>query len=370
MTRILFLIPTLMHGGAEKVLVNLVNNLDQTKYDITLYSIFDGGVNKQFLHKNIHYQSKFKKVFRGNSQLMKLFSTKFLYKYFIKEEYDILVSYLEGPAARIISGCTHPKTKKIAWIHSDTQTVKLASVGFRNIAEAQKLYNQFDHIVGVSKSVVNSFKKALQPTVPVHVLYNVNETEKIRLLAGENTPYQFPENTLKICSVGKIMSNKGFDRLLEVHARLLKEGFLHQINILGIGEDQPQLEKKIKELECANSFKLLGFHKNPYQYMSKCDLYVCASHREGFSTAVTEALILGLPAVSTNCSGAHELLGENNEYGIVTDNSTEGLYKGLKEMISNPKRLEHYTRQAQLRGGFFSTENTLQAIDEFFDSLS
>lgn len=370
MTKVLFLIPTLMHGGAEKVLVNLVNNLDQKKYDITLYSIFDGGVNKQFLNKNIHYQSKFKTVFRGNSQLMKLLSPKLLYNYFIKEDYDILVSYLEGPAARIISGCTNPKTKKIAWIHSDTLTESLAAVGFRNFSEAQKLYNKFDHIVGVSESVVTSFKNTVQPTGPLHVLYNVNETEKIRLLARENIPYQFPPNILNICSVGKITSNKGFDRLLEVHHQLMKEGFSHQINILGIGEDQAQLEKRIKELGLANSFKLLGFHKNPYQFMRKCDLYVCASHREGFSTAVTEALILSLPVISTNCSGAHELLGENNEYGIVTENSKEGLYKGLKEMISNPKKLPHYTRQAKLRGDFFSTENTVQATDEFFDSLS
>lgn len=369
MTRILFLIPTLMHGGAEKVLVNLVNNLNPKKYDITLYSIFDGGVNKQFLNKNIRYKSKFKKVFRGNSQLMKLLSPKLLYKYFIKEEYDILVSYLEGPAARIISGCTNPKIKKVAWIHCDMLNENLASVGFRNLSEAQIGYNQFDQMVGVSKNVVSSFQKMLQPKVPLQVLYNVNETEKIRMLSRENGAYQFSENRITICSVGKLSPNKGFDRLLEVHDRLMKEGFLHQINILGIGEDQGKLENRIKELGLEDSFKLMGFHKNPYQYMSKCDLYVCASHREGFSTAVTEALILGIPVVSTNCSGAHELLGDNNEYGIVTENSTDGIYSGLKEILANPEKLHFYTQQAKLRGDFFSTENTVRAIEQFFDSL-
>ena len=369
MTKILFLIPSLMHGGAEKVLVNLVNNLDQNKYYITLYCIFDEGVNKQFLNKNVKYRSKFKKVFRGNSQLMKLFSPKFLYQYFIKEDYDILVSYLEGPAARIISGCTNPKTKKVAWIHSDMLNENLASVGFRNLAEAQTGYNQFDRIVGVSKSVVNSFQKMLQRQVPLQVLYNVNETEKIRLLSRKNHVDLFPENKITICSAGKLSANKGFDRLLEVHDRLMKEGLLHQINILGIGEDQAKLEKRIKELDFEDSFKLVGFHKNPYQYMIKCDLYVCASHREGFSTAVTEALILGIPVVSTNCSGAHELLGENNDFGIVTENSTDGIYSGLKEMLTNPEKLKFYTQQAKLRGDFFSTENTVRAIDHFFDSL-
>jgi len=369
MPKILFLIPTLMHGGAEKVLVNLVNNLDTTKYDITLYSIFDGGVNKEFLNKNIKYQSKFEKVFRGNSQLMKLFSPKFLYQFFIKEEYDILVSFLEGPAARIISGCTNPKTKKIAWIHTDFLTENLASIGFRNFREAQILYNQFNQIIGVSKSVTNSFEKILQPNVPVCVRYNVNETEQIRHIALQKLEKPFLKNILNICSVGKITNNKGFDRLLEVHKKLMEEGLSHQIYILGIGEDQQQLEKRIIELGLENSFKLLGFHKNPYQYMSKCDLYVCSSYREGFSTAVTEALILGLPVVSTNCSGAQELLGENNEYGIVTENSTDGIYLGLKEMLANPEKLKFYKEQAKKRGHLFSKKNTVKAVDEFFDSL-
>ena len=369
MTKILFLIPTLMHGGAEKVLVNLVNNLDSEKYDITLYSIFDGGVNKEFLKSHVKYQFKFKKVFRGNSQLMKLFSPKFLYRFFIKEEYDLVVSFLEGPAARIISGCNNPKTKKIAWIHSDMLTQNLAAVGFRNFAEAQKLYNKFDQIAGVSKNVIHSFKKIFNPKVPLQVLYNVNETENIQQLALGRVAYQFPENIVNICSVGKITSNKGFDRLLEAHQKLLEAGLPNQIHILGIGADQPQLGKRIKELGVEHSFKLLGFHKDPYQYMSRCDLYVCASHREGFSTAVTEALILGIPVLSTEVSGAKELLGENNEYGTVTENSTKGIYEGLKTLLMHPEQLVHYKKQAVLRGKEFSKEKTVKAVEQLFDSL-
>ena len=150
---------------------------------------------------------------------------------------------------------------------------------------------------------------------------------------------------------------------------MLNEGFPHQINILGIGEDQTSLEKRIAELGVESSFKLLGFHKNPYRYMTQCDLYVCASHREGFSTAVTEALILGIPVVSTHCSGAKELLGENNEFGIVTENSTDGIYWGLKEMLSNPEKLKFYTNQAKIRGSFFSKEFTVKAVENLLDEL-
>ncbi|MDP2452523.1 MULTISPECIES: glycosyltransferase [unclassified Kaistella] len=369
MTKILFLIPTLMHGGAEKVLVNLANNLDPTKYDVTLYSIFDEGINKQFLQSHVKYRSRFNKVFRGNSLLMKLFSPKVLYRFFIKENYDIVVSYLEGPAARIISGCENPEIQKIAWIHIELNNEKEASVGFISVNSARKAYEKFDRIVAVSETVGECFKKNMTTKVPLQVLYNTNETDQIRKLGLEPVENVFEKEILQVCSVAKIAAPKGFDRLLIAHKQLMDEGLPHHINILGIGPEQEKLEKKAKELGVSESFRFLGFHQNPYQYVSKCDLYVCSSHTEGFSTAVSEALILGIPVVSTNCSGALEMLGENNEYGIVTENSTEGIYQGMKQMLSDRTLLDHYRSQAKLRGSFFSTANTVKAVENLLDEI-
>lgn len=358
-----------MHGGAEKVLVNLVNNLHQEKYDITLFSIFDEGVNKDFLKPHIKYQYQFKKIFRGNSQLMKLFSPKFLYRFMIKEHYDIAIAYLEGPAARIISGCANPKTKKIAWIHTEFTDKQKAKIGFRTLSDAKKSYEKFDNVIAVSKNVAENFQKFITKKNPLKILYNTNETELIKLLSQEPTEIEFDKETLQICSLGKIIDVKGFDRLLEVHKKLIDEGYKHYINILGIGEEKAKLEKRVKELGVEKTFRFLGFHKNPYKLLSKNDLYICSSRREGFSTAVTEALVLGIPVVSTHCSGAKELLGENNEYGIVTENSTEGIYEGLKTMLSDENKLKYYKKQAEWRGSFFSKENTVKAVEEFLDSL-
>ena len=116
MKKILFFIHDLGQGGAEKVLVNLVNNMDQTKFDITVLSLFGGGVNEQFLKKSIRYQTVFSKVFPGNSHIMKLCTPKQLHRLFVKENYDIEVSYLEGPTARIISGCPKKETKLVSYI--------------------------------------------------------------------------------------------------------------------------------------------------------------------------------------------------------------------------------------------------------------
>lgn len=84
---------------------------------------------------------------------------------------------------------------------------------------------------------------------------------------------------------------------------------------------------------------------------------------------MTEALIVGTPVVSTCCSGARELLGSSNEYGIVTENTEEGIYCGMKRMLSEDGLLQHYREQAAVRGRFFSREKTVAAVENMFDEL-
>ena len=369
--RILFLIPNLAHGGAERVLVNLVNNLDKTRYDVTVQTLFDLGINKQYLNPDVRYISGWKRQPCGNSHFLKLFPATWLYRRLIHEKYDVVVSYLEGPTARIISGCPDPNTKKVGWIHIELDSPKLAAVGFLNSAEAERHYNRYDQLVAVANSVRNCFTNSLNISVPMCVLYNTNETERIRLSAEllPDDPRFKSESYISVCSVAKLAHIKGFDRLINAHKRLLDEGLSHRVYILGIGEEQRFLEQKIKEYGIEDSFILLGFKDNPYQYVSRCDLYVCSSRREGFSTAVTEALIVGTPVVSTNCSGAKELLGEHDEYGLVVGNSEQGVYEGMKRMLSDPILLAHYKENAKERGSFFSRDQTVKAVEHMLDSL-
>ncbi len=370
MKKVLFFIPNLMHGGAEKVLVNLVNNLDKDKYDITLQTIFDEGVNKKYLNKNIKYKYIFKNLFRGSTTLFKIFKPEFLYRHLIKDEYDIVVSYLEGPTARIISSCPY-KSKKISWIHIEMTDTKKFSNGFRNLEETKECYSKFDKIICVSNNVKEEFFKVSRlDSNNMSVLYNTNETDYILEKSKESVDdINFDKNTINICSVGKIIDTKGYDRLARVHKRLKEENLNHRIYILGIGEDQKKIEKYLTDNNLQETFTFIGFRDNPYKYVSKCDLFVCSSLREGFSTAVTESLIVGTPVVSTLCSGAHELLGENNEYGIVVENSEDGIYEGLKTLLNNTDLLNYYKEKAKERGSLFSKENTVKAVENMIDSL-
>ena len=368
--KILFLIPNLKHGGAEKVLVNLVNNLDREKFDVTVQTLFDVGVHKAALRPHIRYRSVLKREFRGNNRFFQLFSPVFLWKSMVKERYDVAVSYLEGPTSRILSGCTDPNTRRVAWLHIELDSPRLASLGFRSVTEARKAYNGFDRIVAVSQNVRECFLRHVATDTPIEILYNTNETEQIRRKAEEPPEdVRFAHTVPAVCSVAKLMKTKGFDRLLHAHKRLLEEGYPHKVYILGIGEEQRSLEQKIREYGVEDSFVLLGFKENPYPYVSRCDLYVCSSRREGFSTAVTEALIVGTPVVSTDCSGARELLGEQDEYGLVVENSGDGVYRGLKRMLAEPELLAYYKKKAGERGSFFSREQTVRAAENMLEQL-
>lgn len=370
MKKILFFIPNLMHGGAEKVLVNLVNNLDKEKYDITLQTIFDVGVNKKYLNKTIKYKYVFKRLFRGSTTIFKLFSPKFLYKHLIRDEYDIVISYLEGPTARIISGCPYD-SKKVSWIHIEINDEEKFALGFRNCEEARRCYSKFDEIICVSNTVKQIFLETSRLNESkVDVLYNTNETDQIIEKSKEAVDdVVFDKNTVNICSVGKITGTKGYDRLARVHKRLIDEGLNHHIYILGIGEDEDKIKKYIKENNLQDTYILLGFRDNPYKYVAKCNLFVCSSLREGFSTAVTESLVVGIPVVSTLCSGAQELLGYNNEYGLVVENSEEGIYGGIKKLLEDRKLLAYYKEKASERGSFFTKEKTVKSVEDMIDSL-
>lgn len=366
---ILFFIPYLGHGGAEKVLVNMVNNLDKKKYRVTIQTIFNEGENRELLNNDINYVYRFSKPIRGYSHFLKLFSPRMLHSYFVKRNYDIEVAFLEGVSTRIISGCPCKNTKLISWVHCTFHNKAEACEGYRSFYEAQGCYSRFHRVVCVSKeveSVFNNFYAFQNKTITA---YNVNESSFIRDASKENAPKQiFNEEEFNICATGKIVEVKGFDRLACIQNKLIKKGYNTHIYILGIGEQQREIEKYIKECGLEDRWTFLGYKANPYSWMANSDLFVCSSRSEGLSTAVTEALIVGTPVITTEVSGMHELL-ENGKYGLIVNNDEEALFEGICSLIDNPDQLNYYKRQAGKRGNRFAKEQTISEIEEIFDAV-
>ena len=366
MKKILFLIHDLGQGGAEKVLVNLVNHMDRSKFDISLTVLFGGGVNEQFLAPDIHFSAVFPRMIPGNSKLMKLMTPRQLHRLCVKERYDIEVSYLEGPSARVISGCGDKDTRLVCWIHSTFSNMREAAASFRSDEEARKCYSRFDMIACVSRQVQQSFTDFFPDGAPTRVIYNTIDSDFIRQEARKTVAEDlFPDGEIALISVGSLKPVKAFDRLIRIHAELRENGYPVHTYLLGKGPDLEKLQDQVEKTGYGDTFTFLGYDSNPYKYMARSDLFVCCSLSEGFSTAVTEAVIVGTPVCTVDVSGMKEILGENNEWGVVTENSEEALYRGVKKLLDDPAMLATYQKKAAERGAYFHAAQTTQRAEIF-----
>lgn len=367
MIKVLFLVENLGGGGAEKVLVNLVNNMDKRKFDITVKTLFQGGVNSGRISTDVKYIEGNHRKIKGISKIVSFIPPSTLYKHYVgKEKYDVTIAYMTGIPAKVILGSPF---KKIAWLHGDFSCESgntLTVFGSKdNVAKA---YSQFNAVVGVSETINNSFAEFTGINKDLYVVYNTNEVNKIKELSKEPLP-KFNKGKLAVSTVGKINKIKGYKRLVTVTKRLFDEGLDFDLYIIGEGPEREEIEKYITDNNIADRVHLVGFKNNPYNYLSQSDVFICSSYSEGLSTATTEALIMGCAIVSTDVSGAKEILGQNNEYGLVVENSDEGLYKGMKELLSDEKAIISYKEKTKERAVFFSTESTVKQAEQLIEKV-
>lgn len=372
MKKILIMIPDLGGGGAEKVLVTLLNSLDYRKYDITLLCMFDGGANKKYLNKNINYSHYWKRSFRGNIHLLKIWRPHQLYKKMINKKYDIIISYMQGPTTRIVSGCPYPETKLINWVHNEVKDSDQFRSSYRSLEEMIDTYNKYDKMVFVSETAKTSFQNMYTMIeTPMEVKYNSVDNIKISELSMENiNETKYSNQKINLVSVGRFTQQKGYIRLINIINDAVKDGYTNlHLYLLGEGELEKKYKELIKNYRLEEYITLLGYQDNPHKYVKNADLFICSSYHEGFSTVVTESLIVGTPVITTLCSGMEELLGKNNEYGIITENSEEALFTGLKRLLDNPDIIQHYKLKALERGREFELKETVNEIEKMLDNI-
>ena len=365
MIKILFLIENITEGGAEKVLRTLVNNMDQSKFDITVHTLEQADA-AQYLAPGIRYKAINRARTPFGKKLLHNWvrlcaEAKWLYPLYIRDDYDIEVAYLECGPTKFLAGSTNKKAKKLAWVHCD-----LEKKGLENLEKVEAQYKKYNKVICVSRNVRDSFLRLFGGEPEVQVLYNVNDEEDIRTKAAAFSVTK--DAAVELVAVGRLTHQKGFDRLLDACTMLKKDGLDFRLRILGTGPDRERLEKQIAYNHLSDNVVLLGFQENPYPYIQAADVIVCSSRYEGMSTVVTEALILGKAIVTTPCTGMDELLGDS-EFGLITGDSVEGIYQGMKNMLETPELRAEYARKAAVRGRDFSKEKLVKQTEQFFEEL-
>ena len=139
------------------------------------------------------------------------------------------------------------------------------------------------------------------------------------------------------------------------------------IYLLGQGTEHDNLERLINDNGLNDTIHLLGFDRNPYKYISRMDLFVCSSHREGYSTATSEAVALGVPVLTTNCSGMDEIL-EDGKYGLIVENTDDALYQGLEQLVCNPDEIARYKEILKERPRV-TTLSLVAEYEKLFDTM-
>ena len=369
MKNILIIVPSLGGGGAEKVLITLLNNIDATLYNVELLIIFNSGIYFSELPPHV----KLSIVYPQNNSLCQKLDFSFYYKFncvlfeklsvvraLKRHRYDTIISFLEGRAVKAHSYIAARAKRNISWIHTDMVNNHYTN----DISMKQDLeryaYSLMDEVVFVSKESEQQFQKLGYSIKKSCVINNPIDSTKIKLYMNNSSNNR--RFTIVLC--GRLTSVKGYDRMIRVAKRLKDDGFSFQVNFIGEGEERGNLQQLINSLELDDCVSLLGFKKPPYSIMAKADLFVSTSFTEGYPVNICEALCLGLPVVATRCTGTTEILGENGEYGLVAEQNEDSIFECIKSMIIDGNLLESYKQKAMTASQKFSIEKTMGEIYE------
>ena len=369
MKKVLVVMPSLYNGGAERSLVNLLNEFPENKYKIDVLLFKREGIFLKQLPKNINvlktpYDLKklygnFKenglwifykiiskvisKIFTKNTREERGFRWKYFYGQRIKKlegKYDVAIAYISGEVLYYVDEKVNAD-KKIVWIHNDY-----------NSAQHPKKYDykhlkNMSNIVSISDSCVNILKEEFPEFKDrIVMLENITSSKVLEEKAKEFYPQEYDKKEYNFLSIGRLHPQKGFDMAIEAAYLLKQKGIRFKWFVIGNGELEDKLRNKIKEKKLENEFILLGIRENPYPYIKNCTLFIQTSLYEGKSVVLDEAKILNKPIVVTNYPTVKDQIISDKE-GIITEIDPNLIAEGISKILVNKniyQEIENYLK--------------------------
>ena len=378
--KILIRIGSLRHGGAEKVLVNFLKNLPPDKYEIDLLlNLYSGlyisevpaWVNLKYLIKGEMITTNRPKdipvkVCRVLYEKMFLWFPFLLYRFILKnKKYDVEIAAIHAMYKEILSS-PQKSSKKIIWVQNDIFNLK----GYTQ--EVIREFFRFNRILVISDKLRDGMyqlaKNEAEKASVIKIYNPIDRNDTLRKADVEIRDYPFSENLPTFVTVGTVYPQKGYDRLLNVHKKLIDEGLKHHLMIIGDGYDFDNIQDQLNKLGLQKTAKMLGFSSNPYPYLKKADFYIMSSRHEGFPTIIAEALILNKPVSATDISGIRDLL-QDGRLGNITPNSEEGIYEGMKKFLTYKNLAEDYKSQITQTELPFVLEKSVEHLQKIIDEV-
>ena len=347
--------------GVSRSAIAIANLLDEHGYDVTLVPLFR--IENKLLgtvNSGVHLQKVFGFYFHGFAQIVDLFPDSLLYWWIFKRHhYDLEIAFQKDLPIKIIGArCNDGKPRRLAWIHTYDEGLAL-----------RKQYERIGKVICVSKQNSDRLSKEL-PSVVSDYSYNPIDEQVIIEQSKESIDIKRPSDCPLFVSVGRHSPEKGYIRLLDIIARLRNEGYKMKLWLIGGGVQHDELIDHSNRLGLQDIVYFTGQTSNPHKYTVHGDIFVCSSYREGYSTACTESIMLGIPVITTNVGGSREII-EDSGAGIHCDIDDESLYKAIKKVLDNPILITKWKNVLETNKNKFSqrmrTQKLFKIVEEQID---
>ncbi|WP_300452427.1 glycosyltransferase [Fusobacterium sp.] len=364
-------------GGQEKMLIEFLNILDSTKYEVLLLIEENKGKNNDYIDeipKWVDYKFLTSEKLMEDISLLKnkknIF-TKLYYSILLKKKKnvaikefeknlnfgDIIIDYDMGLLRNLHKLPLKSKTL-IGWSHAGEGTLPKNKQKRKNI-------EKYNYIVTINDIMKKGYEKNLNDP-KILKINNFMNFDKILEKSNE----EVKEYGEYIISVGSLTENKNHILLIEAFGELKKEkNIKDKLIIIGDGKEKEKLKKRIDELALNEDILLLGQKQNPYKYMKKSKLYVSTSKNEGLSLTSIEAMILQKMVIAVENNGTRELLDKNSIYGKLIKNEREDLKKELYYFLINDEERKKYEVKGFERAKNYDRNIVKGEIERFIDEL-
>lgn len=362
--KIIFLTGSLGGGGAERVLIDILRNIDYSCYEVDLALIIAEGVLLSEVPEPVHiiplwssYTLGYKIAYRISKYLRCNLLFKRMLRQKLTKKYDVEVSFLEGMPLKL-HAMMDTSARKITWVHCDLDKFRYEAAQFFK-GEEIAAYNKMNEIVVVSQDAMTAFNRRFPDCrTTKRVIYNPIDKGKIVRMSSEKQEHN---DKFMIVTVGRLAPQKSMDRVVRLARRFKDENIDAWFRIIGEGELRQTLSEQIVSLDVQDRVELCGFMSNPFPIVKSADIMLVSSFSEGFCLVVCEAMCLGVPIVSTKTSGPCELIG-NDEFGILCDHDDESIYQAVKRMVEDKELRNHYRKQSLKKAEGFDLEAVMWQI--------
>ncbi len=368
MKKILFVTYTFsLGGGAEKILSDLVGNIDREKYQIDILPYADYGVKQEFVPEGVNLMpgivdmKKAGKIEKAVKYFLVHFFPSVLRKIYIKKKYDFEVSFNYQIPSFLVKESIG--TKAIMWNHGVIDDLKTNKLGY---LLQKRSFKRATKIISIAENTRDSISE-LYPEFShkSEIIYNGINTK--RIIENSKVPTELEFKNPSIVFAGRLEDAKQPLAVLEA-VKILKE---RRKNVfayfIGQGEQQDVLEEKVREWNLQDNVFLLGYQTNPYPIFLNCDAVCMLSKSEGFPTVFAEGMTLGKPFISTYVGGVKEM-SDNGNCGVIVKTPQEcadAIEKIVLDSAVNSKMGENCRKHI----ANFSMERQKVKLQELFDNL-